>query len=724
MRGNHNVGNISLWVDGTRITAAEGVSVLQAALDAGIYIPHICSHPDLEPQGGCKLCVVEIEGEASPVTACTTAAVDGMRVTTKSEALSRLRRASMNFMFASHPGDCGGCRSFGNCELQALFQYLNASVNPGMRHVTRPTTKINTVNPLIDREMERCIQCGRCVRVCRDVRGVNILDYRHQFGQTYIGTENDLPLDAAGCRFCGACIEVCPTGALQDREGVFRKDLKRDEALIPCSAECPAHINIPNYLRMIAAGNYDAAVAVIREKVPFPASLGYVCTSYCQKKCKRNGLNGAVDIKGLKLYAALHDETRSWKERYVRTAPSTGRRVAVIGGGPAGLTAAYYLAKKGHAVTVYERYPTCGGMLSYGIPAYRMPREETQKEIALIREAGVTILTDHPVTDVRAIKQQYDAVLVAVGASDGKIIPVENANRAQETTAIDFLRDVAMGHETTPHVGRGTKVLVYGGGNVAYDAARSAVRLGAEVSVVCLESRAKGQMTADDEEIDQASEEGVKLYDACSNSGFTRDESGRVTGLNCFKIDGFRFGEKGLEVDRIPGTEVCVPCDVIIYASGQKPNLTDAFGLALNRPGYPVDPATGKSGFLTSVEGVYTAGDVITGTKSVISAIAGGREAAERIDKILGGDGNIEEKLVEIPAADPKIGRIEGFASLPREKAAVAPCGERSCSFTKVDLNFTEEQARAEAARCLKCPLRLKLGRNKLWTEYEGGQAR
>ena len=713
------MGKVNLWIDGVQVTAEEGTSVLNAALDAGIYVPHICSHPDLEPQGGCKLCVVEIDGEDAPLTSCTTKVAEGMKVRTKTDQLDRLRRASMNFMFAGHPGDCGGCRSFGNCELQALFQYLNASVNPSMRHIPKATTKINTVNPLIDREMERCIQCGRCVRVCQDIRGVKVLDYqKREDGETYIGTLNDLPLDASGCRFCGACVEICPTGALQDREGVFRKDLKREEALIPCSAECPAHINIPQYIRMIAEGNYDAAVATIREKVPFPMSLGYVCTSYCQKQCKRKGLNGAVDIKGLKLFAAKHDETQSWKEQYIKAAPATGKTVAVVGGGPAGLTAAYYLAKKGHAVTLFERYPTCGGMLSYGIPAYRMPREETQKEVDLIAATGVKIVTNHTVTDVKALKADFDAVLVTVGASDGKIIPVANNNPAQETTAIDVLRDISLGKETTPKVGPGVKVLVYGGGNVAYDAARSCARLGADVTVVCLESREKGQMTADDEEIDQATEEGVKLYSGYSNTGFTQDENGNVTGLNCFAISNFKFGPNGLEVDRIPDSEVFIPCDVVIYASGQKTNLTEGFGLEINRPGYPVDPETGKSGFKTSVEGVYTAGDVITGTKSVISAIAGGREAAGQIDKILGGDGDIEEKLVDVPAPDPFIGQIEDFAELPRQCADITPCDERKCSFVRVDNNFTEEQAKAEAARCLKCPLRLQLHRNKLWTEY------
>ena len=425
-----------------------------------------------------------------------------------------------------------------------------------------------------------------------------------------------------------------------------------------------------------------------------------------------------MDIKGLKLFATKHDQTQSWKDQYVKTAPATGKKVAVVGGGPCGLTAAYYLAKKGHDVTLIERYPNCGGMLSYGIPAYRMPRDEVQKEVDVIAQTGVKIVTGQTVTDVKALKADYDAVLVAVGASSGKIIPVANNNPAQEATALDVLRDIAMANPTTPEIGPGVKVLVYGGGNVAYDVARSAVRLGAEVSVVCLESREKGQMTADDEEIDQAAEEGVKLYSGYSNSGFTQDENGRVTGLNCFAISDFHFGPNGLEVEPIPGTEVFVPCDVVVYASGQKTNLTADFGLELNRPGYPVDPETGKSGLKTSLEGVYTAGDVVTGTKSVINAIAAGRDAAAEIDKVLGGDGDIEEKLVDVPAPDPYIGRIEGYADLPRQCADITPCDERKCSFVKVDNNFTEEQAKAEAARCLKCPLRLQIHRNKLWTEY------
>ena len=705
------MGKITLWIDNVQVEAEEGKSVLNAALEAGIYIPHLCSHPDLTPQGGCKLCVVEIDGEAQPTTSCTTTVREGMRVKTKSETLDRLRRTSMQLMLAGHPHDCTGCRSFGNCELQAMMQYLNAVANPGMKRVHKETMNLNTNNPLIDREMERCIQCGRCVRVCNDVRGVGILHYNKKGDEVYVGTVNDLSLANSDCRFCGACVEVCPTGALQDKEGVFRKDLPREQALIPCTAECPAHINIPNYLRMIYAGEYGKAVGVIREKVPFPLSLGRVCTAYCEKGCKRKGLNGSVGIRDLKRFAVQHDTTQEWKEKSIHL-PATGKKVAVIGGGAAGLTAAYYLAKKGHDVTVMERMPTAGGMMSYGIPSYRLPREDVQSEVDIICEAGVKIQYNTDVKNVADVKKDYDAVLVAVGASAGKVIPLEGYVPEQCTTAVDMLRAVSLGQPTNPEIGPGKKVLVYGGGNVAFDAARVSARLGAEVSVVCLEARDK--MLADEEEITQAQEEGVKVYPGKTNGGFVV-ENGVITGLNIEGISSFKFGPNGLEVERIPDTKEVIPCDVVVFASGQKTDLTADFGLELNRFGYPVYDQPKHS---TALEGVFVAGDVVTGTKAVINAIAEGRAAAEEMDAYLGGDGNIEEHLADLPAADPNIGKIEGFAFVERNHTAVTPCAERCGTFKPVDGGYTEEQAKAEAARCLKCPLRNQLHKTQMWTAY------
>jgi NADPH-dependent glutamate synthase beta subunit-like oxidoreductase/Pyruvate/2-oxoacid:ferredoxin oxidoreductase delta subunit/ferredoxin len=712
------VGKVKLWVDGTQIEAEEGQSVLNAALAADIYIPHICSHPDLEAQGGCKLCVVEIDGKDGPVCSCMTDVQDGMKVRTKSETLDAIRRTSMQVMMASHP-QCTGCRSFGNCEFQALQQYLSSVNHPGMREFHKETVNLNTNNPLIDRDMVRCIQCGRCVRVCADVREVEVLRYNRvdETGETYVGTLNDLSLPEADCRFCGACVEVCPTGALQDREGIFRTDAPREQALIPCSLECPAHINIPNYLRMIAAGEYDKAVGVIREKVPFPHALGYVCTHYCEKGCKRKGLNEPLAIRDLKRFAVEHDTKESWKEKAYHL-PATGKKVAVVGAGPCGMTAAYYLGKKGHDVTVFERNPVAGGMLAVGIPSYRMPRADLQKEIdTIVSEAGITMKYNSDIKNVTDLKKDYDAVLVSVGASEGKVIPTKNMVAEQNTTALKFLKAVALGEieNFQPHIGKGTRVLVFGGGNVAFDAARTSARLGAQVSVVCLESREK--MLADDEEIEQAQEEGVKVYSGYTNSGFNV-ENGKATGLNVVAVSSFKFGPNGLEVDIIPGTEEVVPCDVVVFASGQKTDLTADFGLELNRFGFPIDPATGSSGNKTSVEGVFTAGDVITGTKAVIDAIAGGRKAAEVMDAYLGGDGNIEEHLADLPDADPHIGKIEGFANFGRIKPEILSCADRCDNFNRVDNSFSEDMAKYEAARCLKCPLRCQLHKPKMWTAY------
>ena len=703
---------IKLTIDGVAVEARAGQSVLSAALEAGIYIPHLCSHPDLTPEGGCKLCVVEVDGaHTQPVTACTTTVREGMQVVTRSEGLNRIRRTSMELMLAGHPEDCTSCRSYLKCELQAMMQYLSVS-HARMRDVHRTATRISAVNPLIDREMERCIQCGRCIRACRDLRGVGILEYKKQDGEVYVGVTDDLSLAEADCRFCGACVEVCPTGALQDREGVFDRSLPREQGLIPCSAQCPAHINIPGYLEMIAQGKYAQAVAIIREKVPFPLSLGRVCTHYCEGQCKRGGLNSAVAIRDLKRFAVEHDQELLWKKNSVHL-PATGKKVAVVGAGPCGLTAAYYLAKKGHAVTLLERLPVAGGMMTTGIPAYRLPREEVRQEVAYILEAGVTLRTGVNVTNAAALLEEgYDGVLVAVGAAAGKVIALEGYVPQQCTTAVELLRAVSLGQDT-PLVGPGKRVLVLGGGNVAFDAARVSARLGAQVTVTCLEERA--HMLADEEEIVQAQEEGVTVLPGHTNLRFVQ-EDGRITGLEVSAITGFRFDGGKLLVDVVPGSQRVLEADTIIFAAGQKTDLTEDFGLPLNRFGYP--ELTGR-GHATPVPGVYAAGDVVTGTKAVIDAIQAGREAAQELDAYLGGDGNIDEHLTDTPPSDPCIHKIPGFAQQERAQPAVLPAQARRDSFAVVDGGYTEEQAQAEAARCLKCPLRTQIHTVKMWTAYQ-----
>ncbi len=716
------MGKISLVIDGIPVQAAEGMSVLDAALAADIYIPHLCSHPDLPATGGCKMCVVEIEGEPAPVSSCVTEVREGMKVKTRSDRLSQLRIFSLELIMAGLPHDCTGCRAYGNCELQAMWQYLGV-LHARMKdeYPEKTTLKIGTGNPVIIRENDRCIQCGRCVRACNNLRGVGTIDYRKKGLETYISTVDDLPLNESDCRFCSACVEVCPTGALVDMEGLFRSDLPRELSLIPCKAECPAHIDIPAFLRFIAAGKYEEAHGVMREKVPFPHALGYVCNHRCETACKREKLNRAISICAMKRFAAEHDENESWKTKGFQK-PATGKKVAVVGGGPCGLTAAYYLHKLGHEVTVYEKDPIAGGHMTKGMPEFRIPGADIQKEIQDILDTGVELKVNSPVENVADLKKDYDAVLVTVGTSVGKKLSYlpgsdfRNVYTAVQLLKANRLKLVVPGYESDLDLGH--TVCIIGGGNVSIDCARTLRRMGCEVNIVCLE---QGEaMLAAKQEIEEATEEGVKFYDGHSNEAIegTPDQ---VTGLRVHEVESFYFDEnRNLVENQIPDSTRVLPCDSIVFASGQVTGLTADFGLELNRFGYPVDPATGKSGFQTSVEGIFTAGDVITGTKFVIDAIAGGRDVVSVIDKYLGGDGNIDETLVE-RTLNPEIGPIKGFGTLPRVDTTIRDPESRMAEETKwgpVDLNFTCEQAQCEAGRCLQCDLRVPIQKVENFNAY------
>ena len=706
------MAKVEFFVDGVKVEAEEGTSVLKACLAAGIYIPHLCSHPDLESRGGCKLCVVNIEGVEGAVTSCTTTVQNGMKVTTKGARLEQIRRVAMEFMLAGHPHDCTSCKMYLKCELQAMMQVTN-SVHGRMREVTKTTTRINTNNPLIVREMERCIACGRCIRACKDVRGVGILQLNKTDTnyEVYVGTQDDLPLNQADCQFCSACVEVCPTGALQDMEGVFRADIPKQQALIPCSVQCPAHTDIPTYIRLVKEGKNAEAVAVIREKLSFPHSLGLVCVRSCEQQCKRSHLNDPLSIRNLKRYACEHDDQQLWKKN-AKHLPDTGKKVAIVGGGPAGMTTALYLAKQGHDVTVFEKNEKAGGYLQYGIPMYRLPRDVVQGEIQDILDQGVKLECNKNITNVTELKKDYDAVVLAMGTTAGKDAVIPGRECGHNTTAVKFLHTIASG-ESDPNVHEGAKVIVLGGGNVAFDAARTSAKLGAQVNLFCLEARA--QMLADDEEIEQAMEEGVVVNDGTTNLEILGTEE-KLEGLRYADITGFRFGPNGLEADIVEGSEKVCEGDYIIFAMGQKADIPEGFGVETNRFGFPVNDEGKHS---TPQEGIFAVGDCITGTKSVVLAVAGGRECASEVDIYLGGDGDIDEVLYEREPHNPEIGKREGFATIPREELTVEDISVRGRSITNpVDKGFTEEQASCESGRCLQCDLRCDLERVKMWTEY------
>ncbi|MFH0727720.1 MAG: FAD-dependent oxidoreductase [Pseudomonadota bacterium] len=697
---------ITLTIDGRDIETAVGRSILEAALTAGIYIPNLCHHPDLKPIGACRMCVVEVDDHPDLVTACSTPAREGMVVKTKTARVEQMRRLAAELLLSIHPADCSTCPKYGKCEFQSLTQFLGVS-GGRLRKRFKPTPIVSS-NPLFLKDQSRCVLCGRCVRACRELRGVRVLDYDKQNGETVIGTNGGLPLADVGCRFCGACVEVCPTGALRYQEGVLPAAIARKEALVPCRATCPADIDIPRYIRLIREGKPALAAAVIREKVPFPLVLGYICNHLCETACGRKEVNESISIRELKRFAAEHDDGQ-WKLR-TRQLPPTGKRVAVIGSGPTGLTAAYYLAKQGHKVTVYEALPFPGGMLRFGIPEYRLPTAIVSREIQEIEAIGVEIRTGTRVEGLDYLLADHHAVLVAVGAQQGIKLPIPGAGFEGVWINIAFLRAVRLGDK----VAVGNRVVVLGGGNVAFDCGRVARRLGAgEVHIACLESREK--MTADPQEITQGQEEGIRIHPSKTFLEIT-GENGRVTGVRCQDVSSFSFDETGKAIiDVVAGSEHILPADTVIFAVGQRPGQTDTFDLPAGRGNsITVDPVT----LGTGKNAIFAAGDIVTGTISVIAAIAAGKKAAVGIDQYLGGNGIIDEQLAPNDEPSPHIGREEGFAQRHRSENAAAGPGRRITNFDALDACIDEEMALKESQRCLQCDLRTRITEKKFWGDF------
>lgn len=702
------MNTVSIKIDGYTLQVESEKSILSAALESDIYIPHLCHHPDLPDIGACRLCVVEIDGSDEIKTSCTTKVEEGMVVHTKTEKLNTMRRLSMELMLANHVDDCTTCPKYLKCELQALIQYLEVSTSRLKR--TLNTVPVNTSNPLIVRDLNRCVSCGRCVRICKDIRGVDVLDYEYtEDDRIMVDIKNHNSLAEENCRFCGACVEVCPTGALQDKEGVFKSLLNRELGLIPCKAECPANIDVPRYIRYIKEEKYQDAIAVIREKAPFPHSLGYVCMAFCESACRRKEINGSLSIRELKKFAAEHDQ-RLWRDK-VTIKPKTNKRVAIIGSGPAGLTAAYYLAKCGHDITVFEKLPVAGGMLSTGIPEYRLPRKLVQAEIAEIERMGVTIQTNTYISSLEDLKKEgFDQILIAIGAGKGVRIPIDGAECSNVYENIDLLQKVSLNKPVTI----GEKVVVLGGGNVAFDCARVAKRLGAkDVVIACLES--SENMTASDDEVEEGIEEGVTILNsrtfiAIENDGDT------ASGVKCQEVMSFSFDEnKRLQLEIAANSEHVIAADTIIFATGQRPEIPEGWDISIGRGNLIATEDEVK----IKDSDLYATGDVVYGTNSVIRAIASGRKAASAIDSALGGDGIIDDKLAEATVANPYLGKDEKFLSFKREENEHQKAESRIQNFDEVNYCLSESSACIESSRCLQCDLRTQITRPKSWTQYK-----
>lgn len=668
-------------VDGRVIEASEGQTLLEAALGAGIYIPYLCHHPDLPPTGECGLCIVKVEGEAEPIPACTLEVREGMEVTTDDPELRAIRRERLTQILLGHPLECIGCWKYLNCELQALKQYVGVEHQELLKVRPRPFRPIEE-NPLILYDPSRCVLCKRCVRACRDLRGVGILEVRERDGFQYVYTAGDRPLAEAGCRFCGACVEVCPTGALRDKGGP-EDGIPTARDLVPCRGHCPAGIDVPRYLRLAREGDYRGALAVIKERTPLAEVLGYVCHHPCEDHCKRGRLTDPIAIREVKKGVA---QGASFEPRPLRK--GSGKKVAVVGSGPAGLTVAYFLRLLGHEVTIFEAMSELGGMLRYGIPPYRLPREVLDREIRGILSLGIEVHASQVVGDPRdLLAAGYHAVVLAMG-THRPLRPegVPGLDLPGVHLGLHYLRAVNMGRP--PDLGM--RVAVIGGGATALDCARTALRGGAREAVVfCLESREEMPVTAED--LEEALGDGVAVENRKNLLGIAPADVGLKLYLQ--GVESFRFDPEGrLEVKARRGSEEVRFFDSVIFAIGQAPDLPRGFPLRTTPRGtIEVDPHTLE----TSLPGVFACGDVVTGTRSVVEACGAGRRAAEAVDLYLGGEGlGVLEGGTE---PSPCLGRLEGFAGLRR--------GD--------DIAY-------EASRCLQCDLRTRISRVIPWTGYQG----
>ena len=476
---------------------------------------------------------------------------------------------------------------------------------------------------------------------------------------------------------------------------------------VPCVALCPAGVDIPGYMALVGEGRCADAVRLIRKDKPFPTACAYICEHPCEARCRRTMVDDAINIRGLKRYAVDHAGVVPQPE----CAPATGKKVAIIGGGPSGLSCAYYLALMGHGVTVYEEREQLGGMLRYGIPSYRFPREKLDAEIESILSLGIEVHTGVTVgRDIwlEKLEQEYDCIYIAIGAHQDKKTGIPGENSKNVISAVEMLR--AIGDNEMPDF-TGKQVVVIGGGNVAMDDTRSSIRLGAD-KVTCVYRRRQADMTALPDEITGALAEGAELMTLAAPVRIEADEDGAAKALwvqpqiigEVDKAGRPRPGKAALE-------EVRIPADVIVVAIGQGVEIQgfDQAGVPIQRGAF----VAGLSGQVRDMDSVFAGGDCVTGPATAIRAIAAGKVAAANIDEHLGFRHEITVD-VEIPSPklnnSPPHGRID---TTEREAC------ERKHDFEDIECGLTQEGACAEAGRCLRCDHFgygiFRGGRNEKW---------
>ena len=476
---------------------------------------------------------------------------------------------------------------------------------------------------------------------------------------------------------------------------------------VPCVALCPAGVDIPGYIALISEGRCDDAVRLIRKDNPFPTACAYICEHPCEGQCRRRMVDDAVNICGLKRYAVDHSQPM----KAPAGAEATGKTVAIIGGGPGGLTAAYYLSLMGHQVTVYEQRPKLGGMLRYGIPDYRLPQDVLDRDIAHIISAGVQVHTGVSIgkdLPMEIIQNSFDAVYIAIGAHNDKKLGLEGEDGENVISAVSLLRGIGEGD--IPDF-TGKRVCVVGGGNVSMDATRTALRLGAE-HVTCVYRRRVEDMTALSEEIEEAMAEGCQILPLQAPLRIEAGEDGRVTALWTQPQLIGPYGRDGRPKPQNAQTkQFRIPCDYVIVAIGQAivAQPFEAIGVTTSRGAIQADHTSSVPG----VDNVFAGGDAVSGPATVIRAIAAGKAAAANIDEYLGFNHEIESE-VKVPT--PKCADLRPRG---RVNATEREAGERKGDFQCIECGMTDQEAGQESSRCLRCDHfgygNFKGGRKKAW---------
>ena len=501
--------------------------------------------------------------------------------------------------------------------------------------------------------------------------------------------------DSADCAI-GFNAATLVLNGLAGFEDDFREHILHHQCLashrnsVPCITLCPAGVDVPGYISLIADGRPADAVRLIRKDNPFPTACAYICEHPCESRCRRSMVDDPINIRGLKKFAVC----QAGDVPQPACAESTGKRIAIIGGGPSGLSAAYYLQLMGHQAVVFEKRKQLGGMLRYGIPSYRFPRERLDAEIASILSTGVEAHTEVDIgkdVTMEQLKEEYDAVYIAIGAHTDRKAGLPGEDAGHVTSAVEMLRGI--GDYQMPDFS-GKKVVVIGGGNVAMDVNRSAVRLGAE-KVTCVYRRRQADMTALPEEVEGALAEGVELLTMMAPVRIEADEEGNAAALWVKpQVSGaFDKGGRPSPVNSdLP--EIRVPADLIVMAIGQgiESRHFEESGITVRRGSI-------KAGDDAQVgdEKVFAGGDCVTGPATAIRAIAAGKVAAANIDEFLGFKHEIS---VDVVLPDPKINSVvqRGRINLTEREAS-----ERKNDFDAIEHEMTCMQANLESSRCLHC---------------------